>query len=157
VSDATLTGLVKELRRALDNCDSAARFVRTVHGVGYAFAIRLDRELPPLPTESRWLVTGGRRIALTQRENVIGRDPAAAVCLDVAGVSRPHARIVIGEGGAVLDDLGSKNGTTVADHPVTEGVALHDGDQIYIGSVLIIFHASTSGLPTETVAGSASR
>jgi pSer/pThr/pTyr-binding forkhead associated (FHA) protein len=115
--------------------------------------MRLDRELPPLPTESRWLVTGGRCIALTQGENAIGRDPVAVVCLDVAGVSRRHAGIVIGEGGAVLDDLGSKNGTMLADQPVTDGVVLGDGDQIQVGPVLIIFHASASGLPTVTLPG----
>jgi pSer/pThr/pTyr-binding forkhead associated (FHA) protein len=127
-SDATLTGLVKELRRALDDRDPAAPMVRTAHGIGYASAMRLDRELPPPPTESRCIVTGGHRIALTPRENVIGRDPAAVVCLDMAGVSRRHAGIVIGERGAVLDDLGSKNGMRLADQPVTDGVVLRDGD-----------------------------
>ena len=37
VSDATLVGLVKELRRALDDRDAGSPIIRTVHRVGYAF------------------------------------------------------------------------------------------------------------------------
>ena len=119
VSDATLVGLVKEIRRALDDRDSSAPLIRTAHGVGYAFAGELQTVLPRRSDVSRWIVAGGRRIPLSDGENLIGRDPASAVCLDAAGVSRCHARIVIGGGGAMLDDLGSKNGTTVGDRPVT--------------------------------------
>ena len=38
VGEATLVSLIKELRRALDDRDRTARVIRTVHGVGYAFA-----------------------------------------------------------------------------------------------------------------------
>jgi DNA-binding winged helix-turn-helix (wHTH) protein len=37
VSEATLVGLVKELRRALDDRDVTSRLIRTAFGVGYAF------------------------------------------------------------------------------------------------------------------------
>ena len=48
---------------------------------------------------------------LLEGENVIGRDPDAALWIDHASVSRRHARIVIGGGKATLEDLESKNGT----------------------------------------------
>ena len=102
---------------------------------------------------SRWIVAGSRRIALTDGQNVIGRDPTATVLLDVSGVSRRHAQIVVGEGGAVLEDLGSKNGTRIGDTRVRGKVALHDGDPIHVGPVLVIYHASASGISTDTVAG----
>jgi len=38
VSDATLVGLIKEVRRALDDRKANAPLIRTAHGVGYAFA-----------------------------------------------------------------------------------------------------------------------
>src|SRR5215471_1525560 len=38
VADATLVGLIKELRRALDDRDKSAPIVRTAHGVGYGLA-----------------------------------------------------------------------------------------------------------------------
>lgn len=151
VSEAALVVLVKELRRALDDHDRSAPIVRTAHGVGYAFAAPVDPASSHPSTVSRWIVAGSRRIALSDGENVIGRDPAAEVLLDVAGVSRRHARIVMSERGAVLEDLGSKNGTTIGEQPLTGRVALRDGDQIHVGPALIIFHASASGISTETV------
>src|SRR5215469_9939644 len=50
VSDATLVGLIKELRRALEDRDERARLIRTAHGVGYAFAGRIARSTP-LPSD----------------------------------------------------------------------------------------------------------
>jgi pSer/pThr/pTyr-binding forkhead associated (FHA) protein len=104
---------------------------------------------------SRWTVAGSRRIALTTGTNLIGRDQTAAVVLDVGGVSRRHASIVVGEAGVTLEDLGSKNGTRIGDRVIAGRVSLHDGDQIHVGPVLIIYHASTSGVSTETFAGPA--
>src|SRR5262245_48129891 len=43
VSDATLAGVVKEVRRALDDRDADAPIVRTAHGVGYALAVAVER------------------------------------------------------------------------------------------------------------------
>jgi eukaryotic-like serine/threonine-protein kinase len=49
VADATLAGLVKELRRALDDRDPERPVIRTAHRVGYAFCAPLepDAENPP--------------------------------------------------------------------------------------------------------------
>jgi DNA-binding winged helix-turn-helix (wHTH) protein len=151
VSDATLVSLVKEIRRALDDREPGAPLIRTAHGVGYAFSGEIETIAPRRPDVSRWIVAGGRRIPLTEGENAIGRDPASAVCLDATGVSRYHARIVIGQQGAMLEDLGSKNGTTLDDKPVTGKVHLHDGDRIHVGPILVIYHASASGMSTETI------
>jgi DNA-binding winged helix-turn-helix (wHTH) protein len=151
VSDATLVGHVKEVRRALGDRDVRTPMIRTAHGVGYAFTAPIDRGSVRPTAVSRWIVAGSRRIALIEGENTIGRDPTATVFLDVAGVSRRHARIVISERGTVLEDLGSKNGTRIGETPVNGAVALHDGDPIHLGPVLIVYHASASGVSTETV------
>jgi DNA-binding winged helix-turn-helix (wHTH) protein len=45
VSDAALGALVKELRRALDDRDPRTPIIRTAHGVGYACAAHIEREL----------------------------------------------------------------------------------------------------------------
>jgi len=151
VSDATFVGLIKEIRRTLDDRDADAPLIRTAHGVGYAFAGELERAASRRDGVSRWIVSGDRRIPLGDGHNIIGRDPASTVVLDVPGVSRTHARIVVGPDGATLDDLGSKNGTKLAEQPVTASVALHDGDRIQIGPILIVYHASASGMSTETI------
>jgi DNA-binding winged helix-turn-helix (wHTH) protein len=153
VSDGALVALVKELRRALDDREPRIPIIRTAHGVGYACAVPVDRGPTRLTLASRWIVAGARRIALVAGENIIGRDPAATIVLDVSGVSRRHARIVVGERDAILEDLGSKNGTRIGNSAVTERVTLHDGDQIHVGPVLVIYHASASGSSTDTVPG----
>jgi DNA-binding winged helix-turn-helix (wHTH) protein len=151
VSEATLIGLVKELRRALDDRNESAPILRTAHGIGYAFATPVDRTHARRPAAFHWIVASGRRVALSGGDNMIGRDPAAVVLLDLAGVSRRHARIVIEEEHATLEDLGSKNGTRVRGTPITSRVALCNGDEIQVGPVLVIYHASTSGMSTETI------
>ena len=117
VSDATLVGLVKEVRRALDDRVSDAPLIRTVHRVGYAFTAEVASTGPSLPPGSagarHWLVFSGRRVMLGDGENVVGRDPASHVHVDHASVSRRHARIAVAGLGVRIEDLGSKNGTTV--------------------------------------------
>ena len=152
VSDATLTGLVKELRRALDDRDTASPMIRTAHGVGYAFAQVIEILAAGVPAAlKRWLVVGTRRIPLEDGEHVIGRNPAAAIHVDSSGVSRRHARIVVSGGTTSLEDLASKNGTLLNDVAVAGRVALHDGDRIQLGGTVILFKASTSGMSTDTI------
>jgi pSer/pThr/pTyr-binding forkhead associated (FHA) protein len=142
---------VKELRRALVDDNSSAPVIRTAHRIGYAFSPAVDRKESPGPTVSRWIVAGDRRIELRAAENFIGRDPACAVWLNAPGVSRRHARIVVGVQNTMLEDLGSKNGTTLREALVTAPIVLQDGDRIRVGPVVVTYHASTSGMPTETV------
>ena len=150
VSDATLVGLVKEVRRVLRH-DSESEFIRTAHRVGYAFVP--PTEGSPTGTSAavtHWLVSGTRRITLAEGVNVIGRDPEAKVWLDVSGVSRRHAQITVENDAATLEDLGSKNGTLHADRPVRGQVALHDADRIQVATELLVFRVSGRGVSTAT-------
>ena len=112
VSESTLSSLVGQVRRALEHGEGPG-FVRTVHGFGYAFDGRGRRGGAALPPAS---VAGHiewerRVLPLGEGENVIGRGEDVAVRIDVAGVSRHHARIMAAGGRFTLEDLGSKNGT----------------------------------------------
>ena len=158
VSDATLVGLIKELRRALDDRDPASPIIRTAFGVGYAFAAAVEStgaalspRIPDVQSRSCWIVAGGRKIPLDEGQHLIGRDPVSTVWLDVPGVSRRHARILIDGHAASIEDLDSKNGTTLREQIVTGPSPLHDGDLIQVGPILLVFHASASGLSTATL------
>ena len=150
VSDSTLVALVKQLRRALGDHGARPPIVRTAHRVGYAFGAALERVESGPSVVSRWLVVDGRRCALVDRETVIGRDPAAAVHLDAAGVSRRHARIVVEGSVALLEDLGSKNGTALRGELITKPTELRDGDEIRVGPVALSYRSSDRGVSTET-------
>lgn len=150
VSDATLVGLVKEVRRALGDRDPAAPVIRTVHRVGYAFCCDIQTGPPRSGRPWHWLVLPSRRVVLHQGENVVGRDPAADVWLEVPGVSRRHARIVVDGADVRVEDLGSKNGTTVGNDAARSAVTLHDGDRIAFGSVVSVYRTSSAGMSTET-------
>ncbi len=149
VSDSTLVGLVQEIRRALSDRDPNAPLIRTAHRVGYAFNAPVERA-PLRSRVARWLVAGKRRVPLVEGENVIGRDPDSNVCLDDSTVSRRHAKLVVGDTSAVLEDLDSKNGTTIGGTRLTAAVPLRNGDRFACGGVFVTFRESSAGFPTAT-------
>jgi DNA-binding winged helix-turn-helix (wHTH) protein len=143
VSDGTLTSLLAEVRDAIGDDAHQPRFVRTAHRVGYAFSGEAAEVRDRMTGHARggpavWLVRGKNRIALEAGETIVGRDPGASVCIDDPSVSRRHARIVLSEAGATLEDLGSKNGTFLGEARVQMPMPLSDGDSVRIGSVPLI-------------------
>lgn len=152
VTEANLAVLVGELRRALKDRPAKPEFIRTVHRFGYAFCGQISGELDaPATAGSCWIVWGTREIALHDGDNIIGRDPAAALYLDFPSVSRRHARIVVSSEGAAVEDLGSKNGTFLGSNRVTGSVRLADLDELRVGSVRLRVRILNAGVPTETV------
>jgi hypothetical protein len=71
----------------------------------------------------------------------IGRTRQNLIQLDVPSVSRKHAQIVLSEGGYVLRDLGSENGSFVNGERVTEHL-LAEGDHLQFGILRFSFHAA---------------
>ena len=117
VSDSTLATVVAEVRTALDEDPKEPRFLRTVHGVGYAFCGQATetgpRQVTPGRAMSYRLVLQDREVALRPGENLLGRVDDGVAWIESPTVSRRHARILVEEDRAILEDLGSKNGTFV--------------------------------------------
>lgn len=152
VSDATLASLIAELRHALDDRGREARYIRTVHGFGYAFAAtaREIRE-PVVPViNQHWILWDGQEVALNEGVHVIGRDADVGIRLASPKVSRHHAQIVIAGDTATLEDLASKNGTHVRGKVITTRTPLVDGDQIRIGVFELTFRTTAGSGSTET-------
>ena len=135
VSDASLTNVIAEIRAALEDRSRHPRFIRTVHGFGYAFCGEiLNAPRRDVITGTLWrLRVGGRPLALLPGENMIGRDPDGAVHIDHTEISRRHARVLINGDGAVVEDLQSRNGTFLNGKRVESPTALHDGDVLSLG------------------------
>ena len=67
----------------------------------------------------------------SEDEVTVGRDPDSQISLDNPGVSRAHARFLKTDGGWLLEDLGSANGTYLNDQPV-QRKELRDGDVVRV-------------------------
>jgi DNA-binding winged helix-turn-helix (wHTH) protein len=156
VVPANLANLIGEIRAALGDSASSPRFIRTLHGFGYAFAAGVEVEEPrPVTAENllpHWIMWSGMTFPLRTGENIIGRAPTIQICIDESGVSRRHARIVIEAEGATLEDLGSKNGTFVNGERIGTPRKLVSGDELHLGSVDVTFHSASEGLSTLTAA-----
>jgi DNA-binding winged helix-turn-helix (wHTH) protein len=152
VVEKNLVNLVAEIREALGDHSTPSRFIRTVHRFGYAF-----RE-PPATSDDGQRRTNVRyrlvwkegRAGIGEGEHVLGRDPDLALFLDSPGVSRRHALIRVTAGHATVEDLGSKNGTFIADRRVDSPTPLADGDVIRVGSVPVTFKVLAVWGPTRT-------
>jgi len=147
VSDASLTALVFDLRAVLGETAREPRYIRTVHGFGYAFVP--DEGVSIVARTNCRLICEGRVIELMNGENVVGRSIDCTVRLDSTDVSRRHARIMINDDTATIEDLGSTNGTFVNGARVTSPVPLTDGVTVGFGSITAQFHASIEEPRTE--------
>jgi DNA-binding winged helix-turn-helix (wHTH) protein len=153
VTEASLASTVAELRAALADQKTAPRFIRTVHGFGYAFCGEAADDAPMADARDQpsfRLIWQRREIQLHEGENVLGRDRDAVVWLDSSTVSRRHARIVITGREAVIEDLGSRNGTSVGGRKVEAPTPLADRDELKLGSVVMAFRVFE---PSETESG----
>jgi DNA-binding winged helix-turn-helix (wHTH) protein len=162
VSESSLTTLVAQLRRALG---TDARLIRTVRAFGYAVDLEPSVSRPRAgsrlsggqgsASEGPWVTWQEQVVSLVQGENVLGRDPEARVVVDMAGVSRRHARIVLNGLEATIEDLSSKNGTFVEEHRIDAPTRLVDRDRFRLGRTVLVYRCPR--LPASTVTEASER
>ena len=160
VTDDAIRFQVMELRKALG--DDGDAFIRTIRREGYRFEATVTAEehrpASKVPEGERRpalryrLVLETREVQLLEGENIVGRDPDAALWIDHPSVSRRHARIVIAGGRATIEDLKSKNGTFVLGKRIESRVTLADGDEVRIGPEAFVFR-TLSATTTRTERG----
>ena len=153
VVDGSLNVLITEIRRALDDNARDPKFIRTVHGVGYAFCgVTANAPAARRGTLRCWLTEGNKTYRLVEGENTVGRDPECHVWLNTTSVSRHHARINVDSrsGRIALEDLGSKNGTLHKGTLVESPVTLVEEDTLGFGSVELTLHVWSADRASET-------
>jgi len=151
VADSSIARLASEIRAAIGDDARHPRFLRTVHRHGYSFSgpVAIEPEdVPPALAPCR-LLWGEREIGLREGENLVGRAAEATVRIDLGRISRLHARIVVNGGRAVLEDLGSTNGTFLRGERLWTPAQLADGDEIGVGAIVLLFRATGSNSTTE--------
>lgn len=152
VSERSLARLIGDLRSAIGDRAERSLFIRTVHRFGYAFTGEVTSDSARESGLRCRIVWGDHEIALAAGENVLGRDPEASVWIDLDSVSRRHARIVVGEEAATLEDLRSKNGTFLDGQKLTSPARLSNGNRIKIGAASLVFRCSRKMGTTRTEA-----
>jgi hypothetical protein len=90
------------------------------------------------PRNPQLIVNGTQYIPLSRHVINIGRRFDNHIVLDDPRVSRTHAQLRLRFGHYVLFDLGSRGGTLVNDHQVTEYV-LKSGDVISLAGVMLVY------------------
>ncbi len=150
VGRTSLARLVTEVRRATGDRRGTPRWIRTHHGFGYSFCGAAVEQPGAERGEGCRLLWGARQIPLGEGEHVIGRAPDCALRVDTPRTSRHHARIVVSAGGVFVEDLGSKHGTQVGARPIHDPTPLRSGDEITIGTAVLVFLAPGGTGSTET-------
>ncbi|MCA9707881.1 MAG: FHA domain-containing protein [Myxococcales bacterium] len=74
----------------------------------------------------------GRLFVLPPGPSIIGRGAKAEVRIDESGVSREHAKLIVGDDVINLVDLGSTNGTFLDGAPIDAAI-VRDGNRIHVG------------------------
>jgi len=144
VEKSNLHNLIYQLREALE--DSEQSIIRTVYGFGFAFAAPVGDVAPVL-----WqIVIADREFDLQDGGNIVGRERGASVRIDSGSISRHHARITVSPSGVTLEDLDSKNGTTLRGRRIRSVSDLRDGDRIVFGTVSAVLRAVRAAHTTET-------
>ena len=154
IEEGNLKTIVSQLRDALGDADRTAPFIRTVHRFGYAF--RGDVTIAsPAAAAAAWqlLMNDQTRFVLRGAEALIGRDPACDVWIDSGEVSRRHARLRIDRNAAVIEDLGSKNGTFVAGRRINRPAELQDGQSFALGTLELTIRRLRADQSTDTIGG----
>jgi serine phosphatase RsbU (regulator of sigma subunit) len=103
--------------------------------------IMLARAAPlPATCAAHFLVvadgpSAGQRFRVGETPQVIGRAPPADIVIEEPAISRRHCQVREAGGVAIIDDLGSTNGTLVGDARIAAPTALDDGALIDLGPV----------------------
>ncbi len=168
ITDSTLTHAVADLRRALADDARAPRFIETIPKRGYRLIAKTGGGPRNEPTDrgsdlgreplavivgekvqlgsragstfsDHVLCLGDQEIPLIEPTIVFGRGQEADIQFLVSEVSRRHARVTVAASEAVIEDLGSKNGTTVNSRVIDQPHRLFSGDTVGIGPTTMIY------------------
>jgi hypothetical protein len=146
VSESSLPGLVADLRVALGDDRDEPRFIRTVRRYGYAFCGTAVGDPIPALDACRWVaMRAGHEIPLPDGSHLIGRAERCRIRCKSKRVSRCHAQVHITAGRAVIEDLGSRNGTWLRGERLRGSSEIQAGDTVCVGSDAIRFVAGAAG------------
>lgn len=93
----------------------------------------------------------GQRYHLSEMVSTFGRTAGNTIVLDSTQVSRHHAHIRLTPRGAVIEDIGSTNGTWVNDRRLVEPQTLASGDRIRFADFITLEYVVKEPTGTEVL------
>jgi pSer/pThr/pTyr-binding forkhead associated (FHA) protein len=113
-------------------------------------------EEPESPAQGPYLMllyngTQMERFPLRGQGYVIGRSHQCDIVVGLLGLSRRHAQVTFQDGGWVVEDLASQNGTFVNDRRITGPQILRDGDSLNFFEYALVFHEGSGVTCTDPV------
>jgi len=142
VSPDNLSSLIADLRVTLGDDTHRPRFIRTIHGFGYAFCGDAGSPPPPDDVCVATLVGHNVELRLAEGETILGRERGLRGTIGDPSVSRHHAAVACTHDSCVIRDLGSKNGTFVGGVRIRAPRELRDGDLVELGNMRLVFHGA---------------
>src|SRR5579864_5027415 len=91
----------------------------------------------------------GRVFPLDKDSVVIGRSQEADIVLDANEISRRHALIMRREDSFFIEDLNTRNGTSVNGRRLVQPAPLADGDSVQIASFRLVFRGELASSSSE--------
>lgn len=98
----------------------------------------------------------GQAYVLQDAVSTLGRTPDNTIVIDSPRISRHHAQIRLLPEGAVIEDMGSTNGTQVNDRPLTGPRRLAHGDIIALADYITFRYETEAPARTERLPSSSS-
>ena len=89
----------------------------------------------------------GERFQITNERTVIGRHPGCDIVIDASAVSRQHCLVTVVSGEPVIEDLRSRNGTSVNGQTLVGKQVLKDGDAVLICDQRLRFNLNAGPSP----------
>lgn len=100
---------------------------------------RFSRDMAQLQAKTKTEFLSRETFPLLGDSTIIGRHPCCEIVLDHGAVSREHARIIHELSGYYLEDLSSRNGTSLNGKQIDSKTKLFDGDVIRVCDVEFLF------------------
>ena len=97
----------------------------------------------------------GKEFILDINELIIGREQTADITISDPEISRRHARLFFQNGGYIIEDLGSTNGTFVNGQKISGPYLLRPGEVVNFGEHVSVLFESVQVDPNATVVSSA--
>jgi pSer/pThr/pTyr-binding forkhead associated (FHA) protein len=97
----------------------------------------------------------GKEFILDKNELIIGREQTADITISDPEISRRHARLFFQNGGYIIEDLGSTNGTFVNGQKISGPYLLRPGEVVNFGEHVSVLFESVQVDPNATVVSSA--